>query len=91
VSQPSTWQQIPVSAGLLRVLISGVVTVVLASYGFLYWLDRRINSAIDSDVKEIRRELDSVNQRADALRYEVRRLRERVLRIEGSKKHEQKR
>ena len=62
---PESWKTIPINAGLLAALITGVAATVLGSYGFQHWVDSRIDDQIDRRLIPVKQELSDIHDRID--------------------------
>ena len=65
---PDTWKTIPINAGLLSALISGMAATVLGSYVLQLWIDDRVADALDRRLAPIEMRLARAERRVEEQR-----------------------
>ena len=81
---PESWKTIPINAGLLAALATGVAATLLAGYSLQSWIDARIDDQVNRQLIPIEQELNQVTTRLDYQTSTRVRNQQRILeRLEG--------
>ena len=64
---PESWKAIPIDAGLLVALITGVAATILTIHGVQLWVDSRVEYAIDRRITPVEMQIDRMREQLEVI------------------------